>query len=498
MPPRVHRFLRAVHKYAGLTACAWLLVLALTGIALDHHEWRWLNQNSVPAAWTSPQIGRLVPGTIMRHIAVAGGTVVGASERGTWRSADAGKTWTLVAFTARSGQPQVYGFAELDRHGFAGLYLATDDGLWATDAGGGSARRVALAGVRLTAISPGADAASLVAVRDSSALVRILPAAGQANAIALGSGAGPGVTGLTKTLPFARSLMDIHFGHGMLPGRWAIRLNDLGGVGMAVLALTGVGYWWVTRRGRRKLLSMRAQRGTMRWLHRFHGPLVGLAAAVPILYLSLTAIPLDHIYGFLGWAEGRTVARSSLPPGFQAWSLDHEIEGVAAWPNDPAGLIIATRFGLLESHDGGRNWRPDASLPVPDGDAGGNVFRVEDQIFAGFGRGGNFVRGPGDAAWRKLTGPKTAITGASRDGGTWYVKNSKAIYRTGAAPDVLSDTRIAVRNAASGTPLFLMMADLHAGVLIHDQFKWLNDVFAVLAVLLALSGPLIWLKRKWI
>ena len=55
-----------------------------------------------------------------------------------------------------------------------------------------------------------------------------------------------------------------------------------------------------------------------------------------------------------------------------------------------------------------------------------------------------------------------------------------------------------MRNAASGTPLFLMMADLHAGVMIHDQFKLLNDVFAVLAVLLALSGPLIWLKRKWI
>lgn len=494
MPPRIHRFLRAVHKYAGLTACAWLLVLGLTGVALDHHEWRWLNQMSVPASWTSPQIGRLVPATIIRHIAVANGTILGASERGTWRSSDAGKTWTSVIFTKRAGQPQVYGFAELDRHGFAGLYLATDDGLWAADAGGESARRVALAGARLTAISPGADAASLVAVRDRSAMVRIVPASGAVTAIALG----PNVTGLAATMPLGRAVMDVHFGHGLLPGRWSIRLNDLGGVALAVLALTGLGYWWVTRRGRRALLSMRAQRGTMRWLHRFHGPLVGLAAALPILYLSLTAIPLDHIYGFLGWAEGRTVARSSLPPGFKAWSLDDEIEGVVAWPDDPARISIATRFGLLESRDGGRSWRADASLPVPDGDAGGNMFRVDDRVFAGFGRSGNFVRAPGDAAWRKLVGPKTAITGASRDGGTWYVKNSKAIYRATDGSDAMTDSRIAVRNAASGTPLFLMMADLHAGVMIHEQFKWLNDVFAGLALLLALSGPLIWLKRKWI
>ena len=97
MPPRLHRVMRAVHKYAGLTACAWLLVLALTGIALDHNEWRWLNQTSVPPAWTAKQIGRLVSGTIMRHIAVADGAVLGASERGARRAADGGKTWVLVA-----------------------------------------------------------------------------------------------------------------------------------------------------------------------------------------------------------------------------------------------------------------------------------------------------------------------------------------------------------------------------------------------------------------
>ena len=41
------------------------------------------------------------------------------------------------------------------------------------------------------------------------------------------------------------------------------------------------------------------------------------------------------------------------------------------------------------------------------------------------------------------------------------------------------------------------MADVHAGVIFHNQFKWLNDLFAVLAITLVISGPVIWWRRKW-
>ena len=123
---------------------------------------------------------------------------------------------------------------------------------------------------------------------------------------------------------------------------------------------------------------------------------------------------------------------------------------------------------------------------------------MEDRVFAGIGGGANLVRGPGDGAWQKFTGPSAAITSASRDGTRWFVKNSRSIFVADGNSTALADSHISARSAAAGTPLFLFMADLHAGVLISEQFKWLNDLFAVLAVALSLSGPLIWLKRKWI
>ena len=69
-PSRVYPVVRKVHKWAGLIALAWLSVLGITGWILDHHDWRWTHQGTVPEWVTSARIDRLVNGTIMRHIEV--------------------------------------------------------------------------------------------------------------------------------------------------------------------------------------------------------------------------------------------------------------------------------------------------------------------------------------------------------------------------------------------------------------------------------------------
>ena len=40
-----------LHRWLGLFAATWLLTLGLTGIFLDHDEWRWLRQTEVPENW---------------------------------------------------------------------------------------------------------------------------------------------------------------------------------------------------------------------------------------------------------------------------------------------------------------------------------------------------------------------------------------------------------------------------------------------------------------
>ncbi|MFN2098484.1 PepSY domain-containing protein [Altererythrobacter sp. MF3-039] len=488
-----YRLLRSIHKWAGLVAALWLFVMGVTGVVLDHHEWRWVSQNSVPSSWTSDRVEYLVPGTVMRHIAVEDGRIVGGSERGAWYSDD-GENWSDIDFDGLSGQPQVTGIADLGGEGFARTYLASDEGIWELSADGTKAARIGLPGEHLTSISEGHGADELMVVADMSDILTFDLAGGDLTPVNLEEN----VTGLSPEVKFHRFIMDIHFGRALLPGNWGIWLNDLGGVAMAVLSLTGILYWFVTRRGRRKFMTMKTQRRWMQWLFRAHAPIIGLLGLVPLLYISISAIPLNHIYGFLDWADGKTVARESLPSAYQLASFDHQIDGVAAWPGEPGRISIATSHGLLETTDNGQSWATDLSVPVEGGAPGANIFRVGDTMFAGFGGGRNFLREADADEWSQLEGTSTAITSAARDGEQVYVKNSQQIYHAPTFTSPMEETGTAFTNAAPGTTLFLFLIDVHLGLVIHSEFKWANDLFAVLAIILALSGPVMWLRRKWI
>ena len=63
------RILLALHRWLGLIAGLWLLTLGVTGIFLDHDEWRWLRQVEVPENWLSPSMKRYLPATVMRFVA---------------------------------------------------------------------------------------------------------------------------------------------------------------------------------------------------------------------------------------------------------------------------------------------------------------------------------------------------------------------------------------------------------------------------------------------
>jgi uncharacterized iron-regulated membrane protein len=47
-------------------------------------------------------------------------------------------------------------------------------------------------------------------------------------------------------------------------------------------------------------------------------------------------------------------------------------------------------------------------------------------------------------------------------------------------------------------PWFYVMEGLHSGLLIHPQWKWINDAVALLAVLLVITGLWRWWKVKWL
>ena len=150
---RLNRTLLTVHKWAGLSAAAWLLALGVTGILLDHDEWRWQRQMTVPESWLSKRVARLLPATVVRYVAVDEAPTnrwLGGSERGLWLSTDGGENWSDIAFTD-GGTPQVLRFARPADGCLDGIVVATDDGLWRTAGQGTSIERFALDGMRIAA-----------------------------------------------------------------------------------------------------------------------------------------------------------------------------------------------------------------------------------------------------------------------------------------------------------------------------------------------------------
>lgn len=498
---RPYQFFLKIHRWAGLGAVVWLTLLCATGIILDHPEWRWTAQTPTPAEWSSTRVQRIAPATIMRYIAVNTdeSRFIGASERGFWYSDDKGTSWNDIEFVGASGTPQVKRMLGSHTGNLNDLVIATDDGIWQVTDYGLTAERLGLDGRFVSSLSEGAAPGTLLAVLDESELVTFDTTSGTMEAIDIQAN----VTGLSEKLPFYRVMMDLHFGHGTLPGAGSLWLNDIAGFGMIILGITGVLSWWLPKRWKKNKTPGSKRQKIYRWLFRGHAPIVGFVALIPILIITTTAIPMNHILDFIPWSRGMEVERASLPPAYQATSFGHTIRGAVAFPGNPDRLQMTTRFGILESRDRGQSWRVETSLPLPPSMnmTGGGLFRVGDRVFAAFSGGRNFWRQDNQQDWTKINGPKRAITAAAQaSDNIWYVKNSKAIFRgsftEGAEPMV--ESGVTFRNAAPGTPFYLFAADIHAGVIFHDQWGWFNDIITVLAIMLALSGPIIWLRKKWL
>ena len=497
MPKRSARqWFRLFHKWAGLTAAAWLLVLGVTGVLLDHPDWRPLNQITVPESWGSPDLTQFIRLTKMRQVLVDPADDqrwLGASERGLWRSGDGGQNWRSLEFANRDYSPQVHVLLDHPTAGFDAALVATDEGLWQV-ASSGEAAPIALDDRVINSLSVGHAPGTLVGVADRSEVFMLDIDTLDVHWASMQ----PIEPVIADAVTLNRYVLNTHFGHGLAEGRWGILVNDFGGVALIVLPLTGFLYWFLRRRWRqRPAANPGARRSAARWLYRSHAPVIGVLAIVPILYLSLTGIVADHIRSIYEWTASITVPAALVPAGFSMRSLDDDVQDVVADPVRPGELLIATRKGLYRSGDGGRTWSRYDTIPIERADFGNSLHlnRVDDTLILAAGLGQNFHSVDGGATWLPIEGPFTGISSATRGNSGWYLKNSQGVF-TGESPATV--TRTAIENPPlEGMPLFLFLADVHTGHAIAPWFAWVNDFFALLAIVLVVSGPIIWWRRKW-
>ncbi len=488
--------LRRVHKWLGITAALWLTVLGVTGFFLDHRDWRFMWQVTVPDVLFPESIlknkvakeivvYRINPGNAKQRIA--------AGKRGAWWSEDAGATWNPSVFESPGHQtPQVLSVVEELSDTWWYLYAATDDGVWRSSNGGVSFYRFALRGEYVNALTYGSHSNEFLGVVSRSSLFRLNINTGKHNKIEITP---VNENELPKEFGLSRFVHDLHFGRGVVNGITSLLINDAGSVAMVILPLTGILFWWLPLRWKKRRANSRpehvSQRKAMRFLYGWHGVYIGIFSAIIIVYLAITGIILDHRADLGEWMKAISIDRKWLPPVYNLRSWNDEVYSVAGYPEK---LSVGTRGGLYTTEDNGQTWNRE-KLPGPSACFVWSLNRVGDFLFAGgMGCPNSFKKDGG--LWNPVQNIGHMPTDASRlPGGGFAWKSPKgfmAVSLSGTA------TKLNIREPkVTGTPLFYLLDGLHSGLIFHPQWKWINDLVSVMAIVLCISGVYrLWRQRR--
>lgn len=497
---------RNLHKWAGLLAALWLAVLGTTGFLLDHRDWRWMWQAKVDAGWLPEQLVKTADNAVARIIRANPENTshrLAGSPRGLWRTEDGGKNWQRPLFEGYGArQPQVFSIEADPELGWRRLWVGSDDGVWLSLDEGRTLRPFALPGARVTSLALSGSPGELLGVHERSRIFR-LPTTGE-NVPQWLELSAPAPGAMPERLSLSRWLLDLHTGKGLLSQFASGLINDFAGLAWLVLAISGLLYWLTVRRWKRNRRVPEGGRRILAWLVNSHSSIVGVCAAVPILYLAISGIYYGHFADLSPWAKTVMVGREWQMPAYSPSSWDGWIEGAATYPNEPDMISVGTRLGLFTSRDSGRTWVLEAVSGV-EMDAARKVIRIGDGVFVPNGMAAPVYMRQGGDEWMKVhrfeawVGRHLPAEVMPWSEGKLAWRHGRDLYITDFSVSEIETSQAKLSLPKDdGVPWFYVISRLHSGVLIHPQWKWVNDLFALLALTLVATGLVRWWKRKWL
>lgn len=532
---KLYRWSFVIHKWAGLAAFAWLAVLGVTGFLMDHDDWRWMQQGKVPAWLTPVDLTEFAARSVVRYHQIdpkAPSDRVAGGPRGLWASGDGGENWTATAF-ADGDHPQIFGVTPDPAMGWGRLWFATDNGLYKSIDKGATAAPAGLAGEHVTSVAASDRPDQLFVVVDRSKVLRYGTQDGKIEEIALSP-----LDENTRPpqVDLIHFVHDLHFGRAFFDPLTSLIMNDIGGLGMFVLSITGLLYWalpkyWKSQKAAART-SKAAKKATITWLFRLHSSTIGIASVVMLLYLSVTGVLLGHGRELLMWMRSVQVPQAYLTPAFGMTSWDGWIESIVGYPGAPGVFTIGSRIGMFTTADGGETFAREEDANGRPVVAAARLRRIGDKVLVANGMAGPSTIRPDDSAQEIIAAPEKSRmlgvggpgmgarppmppdgakkkmgmggmegmfmpTDVTQVGDRLLWKSGNKFFVTDEAGKSLESFEVR-QPKDEGAPWFNWILRLHMGTIFWSEWKWINDVFAICVVFLSLTGLVRWWRKKWI
>lgn len=449
-----------IHKYSGLGAGLILGLLALTGFFLDHENFDFL--------WNITIDDRLLPESIVakkqraieayridtsdpQHIMVG-------SHRGFYLSSNGGRSFERT-LPAQVLAIDVY--REQQTEDFQYLFAATTTGVQQSRDGGRTWKLLALADQPVTSLT--VFDGMVHAIADKRAVYRITPDSGATTRLQITSIA---ASELPHSLTLNRLVRDLHYGRGLFSGDSSLLINDFLAIVLLFLSVGGFVIFFMVRRIRK---HRKPKPPSMTFWLKTHAHGIGLLSVLPLLLiLVLTGVFLDHSGAFRNFLKTTSVNTTILPPVYRDLSTD-----IWGFDFDGEQYRLGNRMGIFSSTDL-KHWTLEKT------GFAWRMKRLEDHLLvAGMGAPNLILQGD---QWKKLeSSPQMP-----RD---FFIINDQLNYLSmrGETPPLPQ---------WESTSLYHIMLGLHDGGLAWGQWVWLNDLAALAALLLFITGLIKWLCRK--
>ena len=486
---------RRWHQYAGLVAFLWLAVLGLTGwLMANREEWPWLWEHGLPAEWLPAEVVKTARSGLLRWLQAYPADerrLVGGGYQGAWYSSDGGKTWS--ASRADHAAPLNINALEAAPD-WSVIWYGTQDGIWASTDLGETLHRYSSEGTVVTALTLGPGANELTGVAGRTRVFTVKTSGANVTRTWLELGP-PDTSPNLPAIALNRTLIDWHYGRGVLGTPWDRWVVDFTGLGLVVLGLTGFILWWMPRSWRlarvsgKPVADRKARTQNLRLHLGIHARWLGPVLALPLVLLFITGVYLGHFAALSPAAKRTNIPSFLTPPAYGMRNWDGWIESVLRYPGEPSRISLGTRTGLFTSTDLGRNWRLEE-------DFHGGAYKLR--------RFGSTVLSPGTmssttrvltpSGWRDL-GAGTHVAMASE---VTPMSDHRLLWKHGSMVHI-SDEQGLVSGAktlegpvAQKVPLYTIAARLHDSALISREWKWVNDLFAGAGLILIVTGLVRW------